>query len=373
MSKFLYALFACFLFSINLNAQTDASLSQINFTFNVNTPSNWFHPDTLHYDLEYAFNGYPPLVIGITTDSNASIMPLVFLSDTVFIGVESADGSVQQIYSILWSEAPSSSQILAVIDSTYICDSYFYDGFFIVNLLEDDSINTFLETYGPLDTSISIVITGGATPGPCISHTYHFTDSAGITLESYIFYFIEDCDTLCGPNYSNSQLNLMGNTNGIWCWDYYSSVTAYQLLVDFPFTDSIEDYFETIDPDASYSILPTSVSGDFYDVVIVSENGLYTDSITITLVDTCTSPLSIAEIEMPAIGLYPNPVKDMLYLDTDLAIQELRVFDSFGKELIRKNMETSEHNIDLSALPNGIYILHLIGDNSNSNHKIIKD
>ncbi len=59
-----------------------------------------------------------------------------------------------------------------------------------------------------------------------------------------------------------------------------------------------------------------------------------------------------------AISIYPNPFKDVLYLErSGIAVESLRIYDLNG-QLIKE--ETLDHNqIEISQLSKGIYILHI--------------
>ncbi len=53
------------------------------------------------------------------------------------------------------------------------------------------------------------------------------------------------------------------------------------------------------------------------------------------------------------ISIYPNPVTDVLFLNTKIANQHVSIYNHLGKKV----METTENKIDVSQLSSGIYIL----------------
>jgi hypothetical protein len=71
------------------------------------------------------------------------------------------------------------------------------------------------------------------------------------------------------------------------------------------------------------------------------------------------------------IEVYPNPTNRMLYLRIDQKFQgplNVRVFNSSGALIYNNNtaMAEGKGTIDLSFLPEGMYIIHVTGDNFHS-------
>ena len=90
----------------------------------------------------------------------------------------------------------------------------------------------------------------------------------------------------------------------------------------------------------------------------------------------CDSPLttsirSIHPID-DQIFIYPNPFKDNLYIKSEFKNRTVDIYSLTGKLIFHSNETPSK--IDLSSLPNGMYILRL--SNSSGNHvskKLIKE
>lgn len=83
--------------------------------------------------------------------------------------------------------------------------------------------------------------------------------------------------------------------------------------------------------------------------------------------------LSIDDIEKPLeIIISPNPVKNILNIQTQETITEVSVYDLLGKKIsINK---ASANTIDISNLTQGIYLLIVIGDNHKTfSAKVIKE
>jgi hypothetical protein len=71
-----------------------------------------------------------------------------------------------------------------------------------------------------------------------------------------------------------------------------------------------------------------------------------------------------------SLCVYPNPVKDRLNIDCKDKIDEIQIFSLSGKLFF---YEVSSKSIDISELPNGIYMLRVLSGNDCFIKKIIKD
>ena len=73
-----------------------------------------------------------------------------------------------------------------------------------------------------------------------------------------------------------------------------------------------------------------------------------------------------------SISIYPNPVDKVLHIDpANVGIRYLEVFDLQGR-LIIKASEVQDNQIDVSALPQGIYILKIETDKGIMTKKLVK-
>ncbi len=90
---------------------------------------------------------------------------------------------------------------------------------------------------------------------------------------------------------------------------------------------------------------------------------------------TSSNPVtgSVQDLISSLIGVYPNPVKNILYLIFNAPVQgNVFLYDAVGKEVYNNTIEGNLGNkmeINISALPGGVYILKV---NSNSNTVIKK-
>ena len=83
-------------------------------------------------------------------------------------------------------------------------------------------------------------------------------------------------------------------------------------------------------------------------------------------------PLNITEFDLNQIEIYPNPTSSLIHLKSQNSpIIKIEIFNSLGQSIkrIRNNFET----LDISDLPNGIYILKFDTELGMVNKKIIKE
>ncbi|MEZ4803745.1 MAG: S8 family serine peptidase [Gelidibacter sp.] len=84
--------------------------------------------------------------------------------------------------------------------------------------------------------------------------------------------------------------------------------------------------------------------------------------------------LSIEEAQVENIYLYPNPVKDLLYLQlpSNMEFSQVSIFDITGKQISSRTLNQSVKTLDVSSLHAGIYLLKFQTHNSVVNLKLIK-
>lgn len=75
------------------------------------------------------------------------------------------------------------------------------------------------------------------------------------------------------------------------------------------------------------------------------------------------------------VTVFPNPCKDQLRLNSKLRISQIKVYNISGELMFEKELYgETQHNLSVSNLINGAYILHLIFENGKAeNHLFIKN
>lgn len=69
---------------------------------------------------------------------------------------------------------------------------------------------------------------------------------------------------------------------------------------------------------------------------------------------------------------YPNPVKDILNISYTSAISSVELYNMIGQQVIKKEINQKDSQIDTSALPAGAYLLKVSAEDASKTIKIIK-
>jgi len=94
--------------------------------------------------------------------------------------------------------------------------------------------------------------------------------------------------------------------------------------------------------------------------------------ITNTVVTSVVDNASITGVTDMEIDIYPNPTEDIFYIKTEKRIDDLAIFDIYGKK-INSNYIINSKTIDLNNQSKGHYFLHLTIDNKTIVKKIVKN
>lgn len=71
-----------------------------------------------------------------------------------------------------------------------------------------------------------------------------------------------------------------------------------------------------------------------------------------------------------AVVLFPNPTSGMVYVESH-GLQEVRVFNMMGQEMIRQSAVNNQTSIDMTHLPEGTYFVKILGSH-NAVKKVVK-
>ena len=76
-----------------------------------------------------------------------------------------------------------------------------------------------------------------------------------------------------------------------------------------------------------------------------------------------------------SFNVYPNPVNDRLYIETEAEIEEVVVYDVYGRVQNLRNSETQKlrNSIDVTNLNSGIYFVKVVTANGETVKRFIKD
>ncbi|WP_027379699.1 T9SS type A sorting domain-containing protein [Chryseobacterium daeguense] len=86
--------------------------------------------------------------------------------------------------------------------------------------------------------------------------------------------------------------------------------------------------------------------------------------------------LSTNDVVSPSkssVKYYPNPVKNTLNYVSKGKVDEINIFDSNGRKVQTKKVNSEQGSIDISGLNNGIYIISGKTDSGTGTFKMIKN
>lgn len=85
------------------------------------------------------------------------------------------------------------------------------------------------------------------------------------------------------------------------------------------------------------------------------------------------SNLGLNDFDSKSIKIYPNPVKDNLFIQSEQFVKSIRVINLEGKSVRFFEVNQSNPKVDVSSLSKGIYLLQIVTDNGVLTQKMIKN
>lgn len=84
-------------------------------------------------------------------------------------------------------------------------------------------------------------------------------------------------------------------------------------------------------------------------------------------------PVSIDQIDLSDISLYPNPTSSMLNVESEeLEVEKITIYDIIGRMVLQRSL--SNNFVNLSSLENGIYLAEVEDKNRVKYiYKIVKE
>ncbi len=72
------------------------------------------------------------------------------------------------------------------------------------------------------------------------------------------------------------------------------------------------------------------------------------------------------------VSVYPNPAEDVLYVQAPLS-SALALMDMQGKTIVRHTSTAVETSLDLSALAQGVYLLHVETPSGSFSQRVVRN
>jgi len=106
--------------------------------------------------------------------------------------------------------------------------------------------------------------------------------------------------------------------------------------------------------------------------LIVNSNCNAGDFVVSSVLATNESTLSIDVYNAEAFKAYPNPVLDVVKINSTSIIQKLTIVNLLGETIIELEPNSKEVEVDLTNYMNGLYFLKCESENKTTSKKLIK-
>lgn len=149
--------------------------------------------------------------------------------------------------------------------------------------------------------------------------------------------------------------------------------TAYDFLIG---TTTAVDLFSTeTTANDGFTLNGLSTGTTFYWKIVPKNAGGSADAANCPVWSFTTSDtFSVEDLQLNAIVVSPNPVKDLVTINSPVGFDSVTVFNQLGQLVLKSNAELLNNNkLDLSALNPGMYMLQIKADNKSKTVKIIKE
>ena len=128
------------------------------------------------------------------------------------------------------------------------------------------------------------------------------------------------------------------------------ATTGHQIVIYY--NDGNQNYTKTVIDDTEQGAAMFSVQ-DFdddgaYDIA-------YASNIPGSFILLGTNVTAVNNVDNQQFTYFPNPVKDVLNIQTDAKIAVVKIFDITGRNVLT----TQQKQLDVSALPSGYYLLQV--------------
>lgn len=82
--------------------------------------------------------------------------------------------------------------------------------------------------------------------------------------------------------------------------------------------------------------------------------------------------LAVNDVKKSSVQLFPNPTSDMLNISADRPISQVAIFNMLGQKVMEKTINSTQSQLNVSALKTGVYILQTTTDGTQENINFIK-
>lgn len=187
----------------------------------------------------------------------------------------------------------------------------------------------------------------------------------GVTLTNYYFSAVKGMAVINDRLYITGDFDKAGflPVHGLACWDGLKWCTIYDVFSTHVWAFS--EYKNNL------------VLGGNFEINNDSSLSYLVEYLEPSFTDTCSQPFRVPENANESnISVYPNPVKDYLYINLESEINEvsIQIYDIEGRMITDENLKSSSNiiKIDTKALSYGTYFVKLISNTINGTSLFIK-
>ena len=128
------------------------------------------------------------------------------------------------------------------------------------------------------------------------------------------------------------------------------------------------------------SVTLTAKANEGYKFLNWTENGVivsteseysFVVSLDTDLVANFVSTEGVEELTL-SFNIYPNPVNDKLYIETEVEIEEVSIFDIYGRRQELSAISCQPSAIDVSGLNSGVYFVKVVTSEGEAVKRIVK-
>ncbi|MCH2489607.1 MAG: T9SS type A sorting domain-containing protein [Flavobacteriales bacterium] len=171
-----------------------------------------------------------------------------------------------------------------------------------------------------------------------------------------------------------------GGTNGNFTYDFDPTETPFFFDTWFPVVHVIDldngtitiqiDGVTSLDavPYVNTAGDPATQLGSMDFFSIDANNMMFVDDVDYRQGNV----LSNDEFSATNFSVYPNPVKDVLNIESATAVDSIEVYDVLGKRVLTASPDRISPSIDMSALTSGAYMVKVTIGNASKTVKVIK-
>lgn len=184
-------------------------------------------------------------------------------------------------------------------------------------------------------------------------------------------------DVICNPTI-NSVLHIEENSAPVPTSSFTASASVINMTDVVDFTDnSIPCPFEwnwSVNPSSGWNFTNGTSATSENPSIAFNDAGTYVVSLTATngngpsvtpytATITVQNTVGITDLTQGAIKVFPNPAADLLYIESDQTIREVKILSLLGEE-VASSLNRRNNSISLTHLPVGVYFLQIMTQNN---------